>query len=287
MSIKIFINELEKGLKHPVYLLYSGEQYLLREALHMIEKTIPAGMRDFTLDAFDAASDEAFSIEGIIDILHTVPFGGGRRTVFIENFQKLREKDTKKMEAYALKPAQESLLVLLNSGKLKKKVALNRIKAIPLSIKESEIPFWIKDKAKEKGMNISDAAADYLIGTVGTDLGLIASEIEKFTLISKSRIEKEDIKGLIWGSFEYDAFDLADALMNKDREGAIRIYRHLSATIEPYSLLGAISWQYEKSAETENKLAGVYALLNEADIKIKTTGGSYPLEETIIKLLRL
>ena len=99
MSIKHFIQEIEKGLRAPVYFLYSDDPYLLKEASLMAVGTVPESERGFGLTVFDLGGvDEKPSFDQIADVLNTMPFMGGRKTVIIENVQELSKKDTGRLE---------------------------------------------------------------------------------------------------------------------------------------------------------------------------------------------
>ena len=287
MSIKAFIAEVKKGLKSPVYLLTSDEYYLLSDALYTIRETIPERERDFRFLRFDFESDLSPSCEEIADVLHTVPFGGGRLTVIVENLQKAKDKTLPPLIKYIQKPATESLLVLLHQGEIKKKglkEELKGVKTIPLTMRGIELPEWIREKASINGYEISDGAVDYLISVMGGDMGLIASEINKFTMLGKKTLHKNDIETLVSGTAEHGAFDLINAIKAKDKERAIKIYRETIDSIEPYSLLGALNWSYEKASGKKDK---AFRILHEADKNIKTSGGAYPLEALISELLKL
>jgi hypothetical protein len=41
MSIKIFLQEIDKGLASPAYLLYADNEYVIEEALSSVKKNNP------------------------------------------------------------------------------------------------------------------------------------------------------------------------------------------------------------------------------------------------------
>ncbi len=297
MSIKNFLQEIEKGLTSSIYLLYANDQYLLKEAALAVKRTIPESERDFSFNIFDIDStDEIPAFEQIIDVINTIPFFGQRRVVILENFQKLSKKDFKKLEIYMANPSTRTVLIMLHNGipKKEQRERLKGVKIISLDIREQELPFWIKQKAKQRGVEISDEAIEYLIGVIGPDIGLLSSEIEKFTLLENAKVSTNDIAEIVKGSGDYDVFDLVEALKRKDSEKVFRIYRALSETQESYSLLGALNWQYGRMF-TYSKDKGpamdyyhrAFELLNKADIEIKSSGGVFPMEYLLVRLLQL
>ncbi|HSB31509.1 MAG TPA: DNA polymerase III subunit delta [Candidatus Sulfobium mesophilum] len=297
MSYRNFLDELKKGLPSTAYMLVASDSFLHSEAVSLIKTLVPEGERDFNFEIFDIvnAKESDTPLDQIIDVLNTVPFFTGRKFVIIENSNKLLKKDLKKLAQYLLTPSESSVLVLLHSGALKKetKDTLIGVRQISLDISERETPVWLRTKAKSRGIELSDAAVNYLLGTIGPDLGLLSSELDKCTLLGKTRIEKEDIADTTEGKRTFSAFALVDALRAKDEEEAFRIYRVLRDTEEPYSLLGALNWQYGRLFAETNTPAGrnyfnrVFELISEADVAIKSSGSAYPMELLLVRLLKL
>lgn len=296
MSYKNLLDEIKKGFTSQSYLLNSSDRFLHAEAVSLIKGIIPPEELDFNFQSFDMLSpeQEKTAFDQILDVLNTVPFFSGRKYVVIENSQKIAKKDLKKLENYLLIPSGSSVLVLLYEGSLKKdaKESFRGVKQISLDIREGDMPAWIVEKAKLKGLNISKDAAQYLLAVIGPDLGMLSTEIEKLALVGKPEIEKGDIAEIIEGKRVFGAFDLINAIRARDKEKVFRIYSVLRETEEPYGLLGALNWQYaqmlgEKNSPNErNYLYEVFRLLNSADLGIKT-GGFYPFELLLVKLLRL
>ncbi len=294
MSIRHFIQEIEKGLRFPVYFLHAEDPYLLKEASQMSAGTVPEAEKDFSLSVFDLDGvEEVPPFEQILDVANTFPFMAKQQVVIIENVQELARKEVKPLDDYISDPSTHSILMLFHRGSPKAhfRELLKKVKAIPLDIRPQDLPFWIKEKARKKGLEVTGEAIEYLLGAVGPDVGLISSELEKFALIGKSRIDAPDIAGIVKGSSDYDAFDLVNALREKDPDRVFRVARGLQETQETYGLLGAVNWHYSRMSSRDKGRAAyynkVFELLNEADIRTKSSGGTFPLEYLLVKLLRI
>jgi DNA polymerase-3 subunit delta len=294
MSIKHFIQEIEKGLSAPVYFLHADDPYLLKEASMMGARTVPEEERDFSLSIFDLEGiDEPPPFRQILDVVNTIPFMAKHRIVIIENVQELAKKDMVFLSHYLADPSPYSILMLFHKGspKAQFKEVVKKMKSIPLDIRPQELSFWIKEKARSKGLEVTDDAIEYLLGAVGPDAGRIASEIEKFALTGKSRVNARDILDIVKGNNNYDAFDLVNALRDRDADRAFSVARSLQETQESFGLLGAINWHYSRMSSQDRSRSAyyrrVFELLNEADIGIKSSGGTFPLEYLLVKLLRL
>jgi DNA polymerase-3 subunit delta len=298
MSIKTFLQEIDKGLTSPAYLLYANNEYVIEEALSSVKKTIPETEMPFNFNVFDmdSADPEQLGAREIIDTLNTVSFFGSRRYVVVRNLQKISAKEFKKFQSYIANPSPNSALLMSYTGTLKKemKESTKGLKAICLDIRENDLSVWIKEKIKQKGITIKDDAVEYLIGVAGDDIGLLSSEIEKLASFGDKAITINSIKEIVEGSRDYSVFDLTNALRERNAEKVLRIYKKLSETTEPYNLLGAINWHYNKmSIQATPSHSGqrkdfsrAFEILNDADIQIKTSGGAYPMEHLLIRLLR-
>ncbi len=301
MSIKAFYSELKKGLKAPAYILHAGDAAMLKEAVMEVKDSVPKEDRDFKYHPYDLDStDDSPPLEHIIDVLNTIPFMGGRQTVVVENLQKLKAADQKPLINYLQSPSPDSALVLTYSGKPRKTMTdkLKGAKPIDIGINERDLPFWVKERAAKRGVALTSGAIEYLIGTVGADAGLLAAEVEKFSSMvtgasgasgdsgQLEKIGKEDVASIITGSGESTPWKLTDALKAGKAEEAFRVYEILKQTMEPYSLLGVLNWHYGKTRMSPAQKLKVFGLLNDADLKVKSTGGAYPLEHLLAKLLK-
>jgi DNA polymerase III delta subunit len=298
MSFPAFLREIKKGMPLPVYLLYTEDAFFQREAVEAIKGLVPAAERDFNFHTFDLLTkgEETTTFLQILDVVNTVSFFGGRRfTVVIANLQKLLKKDRERLNAYISAPADASVFVMIHSGSLTKDMRekFGGLKPVSLDIKESEIPYWIKQRAAMKEIDISTDAIDYLMDIVGPDFGLLSAEIDKISLLGKKTIKADDISGIIAGGRLYSIFDLVNALRKRDPQMVLHIYKALKDTTEDYSLIGALNWQYGRRINARNSpsekeyLLRVFELLNKADIDIKSSGRAFPMEYLLIKLLRL
>ncbi|MBE0427470.1 MAG: DNA polymerase III subunit delta [Nitrospirae bacterium] len=298
MSFQSFLNEIDRVLPDPVYLLYASDPFLNKEAIYEITKLVPDDEREFNLHIFDLTftGEENPSFEHVLNVANTISFFGSRRfTVLAVNLQKLPKRDLERLKNYVSNPAPNAVFVILHEGGIKKEIkeGLKNLKSISLDIRESEIKAWIRQKSRAKGIEISDGASDYLLGLTGNDLGLLSAEIEKISLLGKERIDVDDISDIITGGKYYNIFDLTKALMRKDADTVFRIYKTLKSSAEDYSLIGVLNWQYGHNLysghrpKSDNYFLKAFELLNRVDIDIKSSGRNFPLEYLLIKLLRL
>lgn len=286
MGLNHYITEIKKGLNAPVYLLYGENHFLLKEALFITSGIVPKDNRDFCLDIIDMEETDRPSIDNIRDILNTMPFLGGKRFVIVENAQLMKKKDISVISEYTSNPSPYSVLLLLHLGKLKddfKGLLSQRIKSISVDISLKDIPLWIKEKALQKDIHLTDGAIDYLIGITGQDIGLISSELEKIALLGKREVDAADISNIVREEGDYDVFDVIEAIKRNDKKMVFKILNRLLDSVEPFNILGALNWHCKRVKGKD--IEKVFNLLHEADLALKLSGGKYPLEYLFIRLL--
>lgn len=289
MAFKHFYRELINGLPQPIYILYSSDDFFLYDALSLIKERY--SQDSFNFDVFDLkSSDDTRPISEIIDILNTPPFLSEKRMVVIQNSQKLFKKDIEFLQGYFSNPSKYSVLIMLFGGsnpKIFDQRFSKIIKVINLNLSDKEIPLWIKERANAMGYSLTEEAIDYLINIIG-DVGLIHSELKKFSSLNKKNLDVKDIEGLVYASAEYSAFDLIDALKRRDKSRVFKIYEMIKDSIEPQMLLGALNFYYSSAEEKgkEKRIRKIFRLLHEADMRIKTSK-SFVLEELLSRLLKI
>ncbi len=296
MGLKKFIKEAEKGFPSGFYFLYSKDPFFLSEATSRITDKIPPEKRSFSLMAFDMenSSGSASAIKDVIGVLNTAGFFGGRKTVILKNTQALKKADIKVLSGYLKDPAPDSLLVMLASKSppaLLKEV-LDSHNLFALDMKERELRLWAGGVARGVGVSIDPDALNYIMAITGGDAGRIYSEIEKLSLLGKGGVGLDDIHQTLPGTVRSNVFNLAGSIIQKDARKTFRIYNSLKEGLDPYSIIGAINWKFADLYKKSGKERGGYyrkafKYMLEADRRLKSSGGEYPLEELLIKLLQI
>jgi DNA polymerase III delta subunit len=133
---------------------------------------------------------------------------------------------------------------------------------------------------------------DLLLAISGPEAGVLYSEIEKISLLGRKRVGVDEIAEMLHGSGRESVFSLAEAIVAGNRALVFRIYRSIRDTLEPYSVLGAINWKFSQLSKKDSGgrreyFSMVFRCLSEADAKVKSSGGWYPLEDLFVKLLQI
>ncbi|MBM7577712.1 DNA polymerase III subunit delta [Jeotgalibacillus terrae] len=258
---------IKKQQLAPVYLLYGEEDYLLHETKQLlIRHAIPETEMDFNFSLHDLA-DEG-SLEAAVEDAESFPFMGERRLVFVDGAmfytadKKKEKQPTDVLEAYLQSPAPYTVLVIhVPAEKLderKKITKLTKKSATVIEAKKltvNDIRGWIKSKVADHKMQIEDEAVEKLTVLAGTNLFMLAGEIDKLALYAQGAdvIKAEDVTLLTPKSVEHNVFDLIEFTLTGKTAQAIELYHDLlRQKEEPLKLLALLSGQFRLIYQVKN-----------------------------------
>ncbi|MGY3778193.1 DNA polymerase III subunit delta [Isobaculum melis] len=225
-----------------VYLVLGTEAYLrdqakasfLKNALSEDEIDLNFGSYDMNVTPLAAAIEDAAS----------VPFFGDRRLVYIENPYFLTgersksklEHDIEQLTSYLNDPPPYSVLVFFAPyEKLdERKKIVKQLKKVATIIEtgalsEKDTRHFLRDYIQNEGYEISPEAFELLIQLTDANLSSAMGELPKLFLYvaDTKKISKEMVTNLVPKTLEQNIFDLVPAVLNKQVEKALTIYRDL------------------------------------------------------------
>jgi len=105
---------------------------------------------------------------------------------------------------------------------------------------------WIQGRARESGGIFSGSAATKLASQVGDDVRILDQEIQKLlTFVRYDRpVTEEDVMKLTPYSREADIFEMVDAIGNRDRSRAERVYHRLLQDEDPAGIFQMVVRQF-------------------------------------------
>ena len=242
-----------------MYLLFGSEGYLINETKQLLmEHVLTEEEMDFNFAQFDL---EETPVETALEDAETLPFMGERRLVFMQNpffltaerTKSKVEHNTKKLEAYLADPPPYSIVVLtapyekLDERKkitkeLKRRAALFEAK----KLNDQELKLWIRERAALSGTQIDQDAAELLQELAGTNLMMLANEIDKMAMYVQEEklITTAIVEKLVAKSLEQNIFTLVDHVLQRKMESALTIYHELlRQNEEPIKILSVMAGQ--------------------------------------------
>lgn len=236
-----------------LYILTGPDDYSRTRSLDEIKKEMgdPAAltMSATTLDGKQVTADE------LRTTCQTLPFLDGKRLVIVEgllerfeprsqprrpprrtrqtNDQPPAQDKHKPFSAAVEKLPDSTILVLVEGGinagnpLFKELSGRATVKAFPM-LKEPQLREWAQRRVVAGGGSISPKAVTLLVRLVGSNLWIMASEIDKLLLFASSRrIEEEDVKTMVGYAQQTTVFVMVDAILESRAEAAGRALQQL------------------------------------------------------------
>jgi len=230
-----------------IYILSGQDDFSIAQALENIKQELgdeaSLSMSTTTLDGQQLTQEE------LKTVCETIPFMTGKRLVIVEGLlgrfesgtrTKRQAKKSKKQEEaevfadYLAGGIPETTVLVLTEGvisgdnpifKSLTGKAVTRSFALPRDAKLRE---WAQKRVKDEGGQISPQAVHLLARLVGSNLWIMASEIEKLLLYTGSRkIEENDIQAVVGYNQQATVFNMIDAILEFKAEQAEKMLEHL------------------------------------------------------------
>ncbi len=247
----------QRGLP-PVAVIFGDEEFQKTEALRqLLDELLPAEVdRGMALCEYDGTQTEELggpSLAAVMDDLRTLPFLADRRVVVVREADKFITAHRPQLERYCQAPAERGVLVLCcrsfpKTTKLYKSVAAVGGRLIECKkLSARGLLEFVRDQARKWGKQMDPAVAARLLDLVGSDQGLLASEVEKLCLYAAARrsITLEDLSELVGLSREEKVFAVMDAAGAGRPDQALRLW-HQVTTTDPaavYKAAGGIAFK--------------------------------------------
>lgn len=208
----------------PAYLLFGEDEYRKDDAVrHLLDAAVDPATRDFNLDQRTGAELDA---ETLASLLSMPPMMAERRVIVIRDVTGLRKDAKAALEKYLRHPASDILLVMTAPAEAKPdKTITDSVVAVesePLT--GAQVPKWITSRVERMGTAIEPQAADLLQDAVGTDLGQLATEIDKLVAYCGDRpIGEAAVSAVVGVRREETLGQLLDAVAARDVKRALAV----------------------------------------------------------------
>jgi DNA polymerase-3 subunit delta len=261
--------DIAEGKFKPVYLFHGEESFFIDLLEEQISDTVvPEAQRAFDMTVFYGKDSK---VEQIKEALVRYPVLSKYHLVIIKEAQMLDKIDD--LTTYAAKPVDTTIWVIVYKTKkldgrkaLYKAIQENGVVFESKPLYDSQIPTWIVQEVKEKGLAVNSEVANIIAEHVGNDLAKIVNEIEKLALnLSPGTVITEDhVQTYIGISKEYNFFELQKALGARDVARALHIGLYFAQNEKSYPMVQLISMLYSFF----QKVYKMHALSGKSDTEI-------------------
>lgn len=238
-----------------LYILYGEDDFSLRQALAEIKEGL--GDKELLATNTTILQGQNLTLQQLIITCDTLPFLAPKRLVIVEGLLSRFELQDKEKHAprpkdsgwqafgeYINRMSESTVLVLVDGELKRSNPAL--VELAPLAkvrefkyLKGDRLRDWMQSRAKNLNCNISSPALRLLSELVGSNLGLLALEIDKLCLCAQGRrVEANDVKSLVAYAQETNVFNMVDAILERNASKATRLLHLLEeeGAAPPYLL---------------------------------------------------
>jgi DNA polymerase-3 subunit delta len=246
-SILDAVAEIKKRKFKPVYYFFGEDSYNLSYALYSLEESFKLILAsDFDKETLYS---EDKSINEILGLATSFPFGSEKKLIIIKEAEKIRDK--KPLKDYASSPADFTVLAFFHNG------SITNLKSEPFkTLSENEFLFeakelkgknlisWLISVAEQKGKNLSEENAQVMVDIVGENRSMLENQLEKICVfIDKGKeISIESIQKVSSELKQFNIFDLQNAIGLKDKAKSLTVaYNLLDNGAEPTFIIAMLT----------------------------------------------
>ena len=251
-----FVAEIEaaaanSGPLKPGYVLAGDEIFLQERCRQSVLKAfVPLDLRDFCLSELDLGTNSIFEI---LDRAQTPSLMAPFQVVFVRNVRQLYTRGAKKDEFAALdryfrSPNPQALLVFVadfiripSDARRMDMDDKNRFERLTETlgehcgmvelarVNEEDAMRWVVSTTQEAGTRFEPDAARELVDSLGADMMMIASEVEKLLLytLGRGKITLGDVETMVLGAKQRSLYELTDAISSRNCARALALLHGL------------------------------------------------------------
>jgi len=251
-----FVAEIEaaaagKGQLRAGYVLAGDETFLLERCRNAVLKGfVPQELKDFCLSDLDLSANSIFEV---LDRAQTPSLMAPFQVIFVRNVRQLYTRGAKKDEFAALdryfrSPNPQALLIFIadfiripSDIRRMEMDDKNRFERLTETLgehcgmveltraSEEDAMRWAVATAQEAGAKMEPDAARQLVDALGSDMMMVASELEKLLLytLGRERITLGDVETMVLGAKQRSLYELTDAISARDKARALALLHGL------------------------------------------------------------
>lgn len=221
-------------------IFWGEEEFLLREAAHDFLRA--HGVRATEVDAREWQGGETSD-------LATPSLFGEARALLLTNAHSLPESGSREVRSYLAAPAPGALLVITAISRGKAGPALAKVVQAAgglvrqVAIRRQDLPGWVQERARRRGVKLALPAAPALIGVVGDDPAALDQAVEQLaTAFAGRTVGPDEVHAQFRGLGEQRVWDLCDRALAGRLGEALVVLRSLFAEREEgLAILGGIA----------------------------------------------
>jgi len=246
--MRLNLHQLPAHLKQPllpVYLVAGDEPLQRGEALDLLR----ASAREQGHSEREVLEHDAhFSWDRLAAQADSLSLFGDKRIIELRlNSAKIGAEGSKALVAYADRPPEDTVLLILSPKLDRGQLASKWVKTLEQKgavltvwpLERNQLPNWLEQRMRSRGLQPEPGVAAWLAERVEGNLLAAAQEVEKLLLLQEpGPLSLEQITAAAADSARYSVFDLADSALAGNAARCLRVLHVLrgEGTPEPLAL---------------------------------------------------
>ena len=242
-----FVSEVTGRKLRPAY-VFIGDEIFFRDQCRqaLLEHLVPSDLREFSLHDLDLAE---VSVAEVIDRARTPSLMAPFQVFYVRGIKNLygrgsHAEEFAAIEAYLKDPNPDAVIIFVADHisipadvrrmEMQDRDRYQRIRdtlgeycgMVELArVEENDGIRWVIEHGRQQGVKVDQDAARELIDSLGADMMLVSSELEKLVLYvgDKKQITLGDVETLVLAAKQRSLYELTDAISAKDKTRALAI----------------------------------------------------------------
>ena len=242
-----FVSEVTGRKLRPAY-VFIGDEVFFRDRCRqaLLEHLVPSDLREFSLHDLDLAE---VSVAEVIDRARTPSLMAPFQVFFVRGVKNLYGRGSHAdefaaIEAYLKDPNPDAVIIFVADHisipadvrrmEMQDRDRYERIREtlgeycgmVELArVEENDGIRWVIEHGRQQGVKVDQDAARELIDSLGADMMLVSSELEKLVLYvgEKKQITLGDVETLVLAAKQRSLYELTDAISAKDKTRALAV----------------------------------------------------------------
>jgi DNA polymerase III subunit delta len=254
-AAKEIMDDLRANKFDPVYVLQGEESYYIDLISNYIEEHVLSDAEKGFNQVVVYGKDTPVNV--ILTHAKRFPMMAERQVVIVREAQDIpdlqKEGGAKLLLDYISRPVPSTILVFCHKHKtldkrreLGKKVDQLTRSATFKKAYENQLPAFVQEYVKSKGIKVDDAATRIFCEYVGNDLSRLSNEIDKVLIATEkgATISAEKVMSQVGISREYNIFELQKALILKDSLQAAKIVNYFESNTKKNPVIPVVAFLY-------------------------------------------
>ncbi|MEM0996578.1 MAG: DNA polymerase III subunit delta [Bacteroidota bacterium] len=242
MDFENLKKDIEKGKFAPVYYLGGKEPYFVDKLSKALEKhALTPDQEAFNKAVLYGADAKAGKLLGEVRSFPSMM--APRRLVMLKEAQKFDKREWEKLVPYLENPVASTVFVMTFKGKeldqrtkAFKAIQKNGVVFKGKPVYDNQVGRWMQNYTKSKGYKLEPQTLPILTAYLGTNLGLIESELEKIFIYLNGDTSQPITPAIVYEMInidkDYNVFELMNSLGVRDHSKSHFIVNQMMRNIK-------------------------------------------------------